>query len=194
MTCLGESKFKGVRAMSQAVLQNWKEQRKWAIAQTKDSRLTLPAVGVTNLQKAASVTRFVPRGQSTANFTGPEGKKTHWQQVMIMGHPQPPSKRCPRQWASSQKFMCIFTSLLKLEREPTYPARCLPQDGEGSFIHMATWKENEILSQGSWFFFLLPLPESMNARCSHKTSSYLQDSLRGFYLLLLRGQEAITDL
>lgn len=37
----------------------------------------------------------LPRGQHRENLTGAEGKKTHWQQVTITGHPQPPSKRCP---------------------------------------------------------------------------------------------------
>lgn len=61
--------------------------------------------------------------------------------------------------STSQKCMCIFMPPLKLEKElnttPTLPPPqcthiCLKT--EGSFTHMATWKENEILSQALWFF------------------------------------------
>ena len=99
-------------------------------------------------------------------------------------------KTPPCQTLSAQKCMCIFMPPSKLEREFTshHQHPCLPlhacararthththtppiclKTKKGSFTHMATWKENEILSQGLWVFFFLPFPESMNARCSHK--------------------------
>lgn len=121
----------------------------------------------------------------------------------MTGHPQAPSKRCLScQRPFSQKCLRSFMPLLKLERELTPPLSPHPPSQhthiclETERAPSPTWQHEKKMKfcPSPCDFFFLPVPESMNARCSHKTSSYLQHSLREYYLLLHRGQEAITEL
>jgi hypothetical protein len=114
---------------------------------------TLHTLVSPNLQNPQSLTLISPESSIEDTSQVQKGRR-HTQQVTITGHPGPPSKRCPPTPASElHRNSCAFLyppSNLK-GRSPLHPH--LLQDRQDSFTHMATWKENVILSQGSWFFF-----------------------------------------